>query len=288
VPEGTAKPYSTSSGDYYVKSGGDKRKSSPQELLRMFQTSKQITLDESPTTASITPGNEAETIDLAKFYAFYDKNKGKPFSQEGISIIQGFENMGLADDGHLTLAGLMLFGVNPQRFKPTFLIRAFSFYGNENSESRFRDKNDCIGSLEEQYRSAMAFLKNNLSHIQTAGSFNQPGTLEISEQALEEAVVNALIHRDYSQNAVIRLFIFDDRVEIISPGCLPNHLTIANIINGKAVVRNPTIVSFATKILPYSGIGSGITRILKYHPDTIMEDDKEADQFIIKLMRPIR
>jgi ATP-dependent DNA helicase RecG len=107
----------------------------------------------------------------------------------------------------------------------------------------------------------------------------------ISPANWKEAVVNALLHRDYSKNAVIRLLVFKDRVELISPGSLPNHLSIENILNGNSVIRNNTIVSFATKILPYSGIGSGISRILKYHPATHFKDDKQGEQFTTIFMR---
>lgn len=285
VSEGPTKPYCTSSGFYWVKSGSDKRKASPQELMRMFQQSSQLFIDESLTSAPISDAAD-ETIDLAKFYVFYERSRGRRFSEEGISITKAFENMNLAREGKLTLAGLLLFALRPQNFKPYCLIRAVSYYGNEISEDRFKDRTDCIGTLDEQYRAAMNFLKNNLAFIQKEGSFNQSGALEIDERALEEAVVNALIHRDYSKNAVIRLLIFENRVEIISPGSLPNHLTVENIINGNSVIRNPTIVSYATKILPYSGIGSGIARILKNHAATEFKDDKDGEQFTIVLKRP--
>ena len=161
------------------------------------------------------------------------------------------------------------------------------YFGADISDDRFKDKADCLGVLDDQYRGAMNFLKNNLSNIQKDdGSFNQTGSLEISEKALEEAVVNALLHRDYSKNAVTRLLIFKDRVEIISPGSLPNHLTIDNIMNGNSVIRNPTIVSYATKILPYSGIGSGIQRIIKNHPNTKLVNDTDGEQFTITFFRP--
>ena len=288
VPEGTAKPYCTSAGIYYVKSGSDKRKASPNELLRLYQQNSMIFLDETTTAAGVVTEGAERTIDLAKFYVFYEKDRGRVFSQEGVTVGQAFESMNLAKEGKLTLGGLLLFGDNPQLYKPYCLIRAVSYYGTAISGDKYRDKNDCTGTLEEQYRGAMNFLKNNLAHIQPEGSFNQQGVLEIHEKALEEAVVNALLHRDYSKNAVIRLLIYDDRVEIISPGSLPNHLTVENIIQGNSVIRNPTIVSFATKILPYTGIGSGIARILKYHPDTSFSDDKDGEQFTITMKRPPR
>jgi ATP-dependent DNA helicase RecG len=288
VSEGPSKPYCTSAGVYWVKSGSDKRKASPQELLRMFQQSNMMYLDETATSILIDDADPGAAINLAKFYVFYERSRGAAFSQSGVTVQKAFENMNLAKDGALTLAGLLLFGNNPQSAKPYCIIRAVSYFGNDISDDKFRDKADCLGVLDDQYRGAMNFLKNNLSLVQPEGSFNQSGTLEIDERALEEAVVNALIHRDYSKNAVIRLLIFKDRVEIISPGSLPNHLTVENVMNGNSVIRNPTIVSYATKILPYSGIGSGIPRIIKNHPHTQLQDDKNGEQFTITLFRPER
>lgn len=284
ISEGTSKAYCTSAGVYWVKSGSDKRKASPQELLRLFQQSGLLNLDETLTAVEI--GNEVgNVINLAKFYVFYERSRGNEFLKEGISVEKAFENMNLAGDGKLTLAGLLLFANNPQSAKPFCIIRAVSYFGNDISDDKFKDKVDCLGVLDDQYRGAINFLKNNLSHVQQEGSFNQTGSLEIDEKALEEAIVNALIHRDYSKNAVIRLLIFSDRVEIISPGSLPNHLTVENILNGNSVIRNPIIVSYATKILPYSGIGSGVPRIIKNHPNTKLIDDKDGEQFTITLYR---
>ena len=287
VSEGPSKPYCTSAGVYWVKSGSDKRRSSPQELLRMFQQSNMMYLDESITSVEINnPSTKIEdVINLAKFYVFYERSRGSEFSKAGVSVQKAFENMNLARENKLTLAGLLLFANNPQSVKPFCIIRAISYFGSEISDDRFKDKADCLGVLDDQYRGAMNFLKNNLSNIQSSGSFNQAGRLEIDEKVLEEAVVNALIHRDYSKNAVIKLLIFNDRVEIISPGSLPNHLTIENISNGNSVIRNPTIVSYATKILPYTGIGSGVPRIIKNHPNTKLVNDVDGEQFKITLFR---
>ncbi len=76
---------------------------------------------------------------------------------------------------------------------------------------------------------------------------------------MQEAVVNALVHRDYFIDSSIRIFIFDDRVEIISPGKLPNTVTVDNIKQGIQIARNPILLSYIPKLrIPYRGIGSGI------------------------------
>ena len=92
--------------------------------------------------------------------------------------------------------------------------------------------------------------------------FNSPGLLEVPEDAFEELLVNALVHRDYFVSTPIRLLIFSDRVEIISPGHLPNHLDVEQIRFGISNLRNPALASHAFYILLYRGIGSGIPRAL--------------------------
>lgn len=282
ISEGVSKPYQDNKGAFWVKTGSDKRVASPQELMRLFQQNAQLLLDEMATAAGI------ERIDKGKFYTFFEQTKGQEFSSTGLKLEKVLNNMNLAKDNSFTLAGLLLFGDNVQDFKPFCLIRCVHYSGSEISDDTFIDKRDCMGTLEEQFRSGMLFLKTNLSRIQDKSTFNSQGVIEIDERVLEEAIVNALLHRDYSKNAVIRLLIFKDRVEIISPGSLPNHLTIENIKNGNSVMRNPLLASYGTKILPYSGIGSGIPRILKNHPDTEFINDKEGEQFTIILKRPAR
>ena len=77
----------------------------------------------------------------------------------------------------------------------------------------------------------------------------------------------------------------DDRIEIISPGCLPNNLTVLNIKNGNSNIRNPILTSFATKILPYRGLGNGIRRALKEYPRIEFHNDHEGNAFKVILAR---
>jgi len=95
---------------------------------------------------------------------------------------------------------------------------------------------------------------------------------EIPESVFEELLVNALVHRDYLVNATIRIFIFDNRIEIISPGHLPNNLTVEKIRAGNSNIRNPILVSYVAKgLLPYHGLGSGIKRALDQGPQVAEE-----------------
>jgi len=141
------------------------------------------------------------------------------------------------------------------------------------------------------FAGAMAFLNNQLRRTQTTPNFNTIGTLEIPEVALEEAVLNALIHRNYLINSQIRLFVFDNRVEIISPGSLPNTATVETVKLGIHIERNPIVSSLVKDIdnIPYRGVGTGISRILKECLEAKVNveliDNKEAEQFTVVFTR---
>ena len=132
----------------------------------------------------------------------------------------------------------------------------------------------------------MRFFTSNLQHVQAGQNFNSVGKLEVSQIALEEFVQNALVHRDYSKNSPIRIMIFDNRIEIVSPGSLPNSLTIENIKMGNAVVRNNLLVSYCSKLMIYRGFGSGINRALEAQPNIELINDVEGEQFKVIIPRP--
>jgi len=103
--------------------------------------------------------------------------------------------------------------------------------------------------------------------------------LEIDERILTELIVNALVHRDYYINSSIKIFMFNNRVEIISPGKLTNLLTVEKIKNGISIHRNPILNSISKTILPYSGYGSGIKRILSIDPNVEFINDTLKEEF---------
>ena len=180
------------------------------------------------------------------------------------------------EDGNLNLAGLLFFGKSPQGFKPIFHVKAVSFTGNDIAETGYWDSINTEGKVETHYRQCLDFLKRNLRYVQNGKSFNSTGDLEISLVALEEALINAFLHQDYTKSSPIRLLLFENRLEIISLGSLPNHFTVDNILFGDTVIRNNRMVSFGTKILPHRGLGSGIRRIVKEHPNTEFINDVEG------------
>lgn len=141
-------------------------------------------------------------------------------------------------------------------------------------------------NLNNQYTEALAFIKRNLHRVQGNQGFNSPGILEIPEVALQELLVNALVHRDYFTSAPIRIMVFTDRIDIISPGHLPDSLSIDDIRHGKTNRRNPTLAEHAFRLLPYRGMGSGIPRVLEEWPQIELISEVTGNQFTARVKRP--
>jgi predicted HTH transcriptional regulator len=234
----------------------------------------------------MTVANTGENdIDREKVAEYIKKIQGLPEEIEKMPAIQLYGNLNILKNNHLTLGGLLFFGKNPQQYKPVFCVKAVSFYGNSLGSTEYRDSRDITGTIPEMFYEGMRFFNTNLKHIQAGQNFNSTGMLEISEIALEELLQNALVHRDYSKNAPIRLIIFDNRIEIVSPGCLPNSLTVENIKLGNAVVRNNLLAVYCSKSMNYRGFGSGIIRAINNQPNTELINDITGEQFIVTIPR---
>ncbi len=285
VQEGISKPYADKNGVFWVKSGSDKRRvTSREEVQRMLQSADLVHADE-----VLIAGTSTGDIDQEHFRGFYEKQYGEPLDRvlekDGLSLGRLLGNLGLAREATLNLAGLMMFGRHPQRYRPAFVVKAVAFVGNDPAGNKYRDSQDIEGCLHDLHKNTMSFLTRNLRRLQGDKSVNSEGDLEIPLAALEELVVNMLLHRDYFISAPWRVMLFDDRIELISPGGLPNNLTVENIRNGVSVIRNPLIASFATKELPYRGIGTGIRRALAAVPELKFESDQDRNLFTVLIPR---
>jgi ATP-dependent DNA helicase RecG len=138
------------------------------------------------------------------------------------------------EDIKLSLAGVLLFAERPELVKPQFVVKAIRYPGNQIHATDYVDTEDFAGPLPKIFEDSIAFVMRNLHKIQAGRGVNSPGIPEIPEGVFEELLVNALVHRDYLVSAPIRLFIFDDRIEIISPGHLPDNFTVEKIRTGNS------------------------------------------------------
>ena len=283
IEEGKNKPYKNLNGEIWVKQGADKRRITENaEILALFQDSGSYQPD-----AAAVSGATFDDLDRYAIDEYLQKVYATTLDGFGGKAEQVLKNIHVLNhNGVPTLAGYLFFGKHPEYNCPTCMVKAVSFFGNDLAGTQFRDTKEILGNMPQLYDKSMAFLKANLHNIQEKGaSFNTLGKLEIAKEVLEEVVQNALVHRDLLRPAPIRIFIFDNRVEIISPGALAGGLTEDDIRSGKTYQRNPYMAIFATNALYYRGIGSGIVRILAEFPDIQLDNDDSAKEFKVTIWR---
>jgi predicted HTH transcriptional regulator len=286
VPLGPNKFYIANGRDIWVKVGADKRRARREELQRLLQESQHFYADEQP-----VEGTGLADLEMDLLRQFIERKTGLQLEELDLPLTQLMENMKLMKNGECTLAGLLLFNKGTLRQYDFQTIGAMSWYGNEISTNEYRESENIKGNFRKLYKEGKAFILRQLRKIQKSESPNVLGVLEIPEIAIEEALINALVHRNYFIASYVRINVFDNRVEIISPGNLPNTLTVDTIKLGVHITRNPIILSYIKDIpdIPYRGMGTGVARIMKSCREAGVAvdfiNDEETEQFKVIFWR---
>ena len=306
IKEGLNKPYHDNKGIVWVKNGADKRKVFDNaELAEMMTDCGSFAPDEAGVRDATVNDLDATTIKqfLGNRFDRVLENKGltgDAFNEASLDMICSAIAKGhdcekilrnlrfIRPDGSLTVAAMLLFGKYTQRWLPMMTAKCICFAGNSVGSKVFRDKvndADMEGNLLHQYDTIMDFFTRNLHNVQVGDEFNSMGKLEIPYTSLVEFTVNSLVHRSLNMKAPVRIFIFDNRVEIHSPGALPNGLTIEDIKAGTSMPRNMFLFNNAIYLLPYTGVGSGITRALDEDVNVTFMNNDKAQEFVITVWR---
>ena len=306
VKEGLNKPYHDNKGIVWVKNGADKRKVFDNaELAEMMTDCGSFAPDEAGVRDATVNDLDATTIKQFlgnRFERVLEKKglTGDAFKEASLDAICSAIAKGhdcekilrnlrfIRPDGTLTVAAMLLFGKYTQRWMPMMTAKCICFAGNSIGGKVFRDKvndADMEGNLLHQYDTIMDFFTRNLHNVQVGDEFNSMGKLEIPYTSLVEFTVNSLVHRSLNMKAPVRIFIFDNRVEIHSPGALPNGLTIDDIKAGTSMPRNMFLFNNAIYLLPYTGVGSGITRALDEDINVTFMNNNKAQEFVITVWR---
>ena len=306
VKEGLNKPYHDNKGIVWVKNGADKRKVFDNaELAEMMTDCGSFAPDEAGVRDATINDLDETTIKLFlgnRFERVLEKKGliGDTFNEASLDAICSAIAKGhdcekilrnlrfIRPDGTLTVAAMLLFGRYTQRWMPMMTAKCICFAGNSIGGKVFRDKvndSEMEGNLLHQYDTIMDFFTRNFHNVQVGDEFNSMGKLEIPYSSLVEFTVNSLVHRSLNLKAPVRIFIFDNRVEIHSPGALPNGLTIEDIKAGTSMPRNMFLFNNAIYLLPYTGVGSGITRALDEDVNVTFTNNDKAQEFVITVWR---
>lgn len=254
----------TTGGRYYVRVGSTKRDLNPQELARLFQErGRAFVFDE-----QAVPTATEEDLDRRALERFF--GEGTP-AIPWPDLLRNTRVLVPQEDGpdRPTVAGLLAFGKTPQAHLPSAYIEAAVYRGSTLTSDELTHSEAIEGRVDAQIDDATAFVERFMLKParKPAGREDYP---QYDIRAVHEAVVNAVAHRDYSiSGSKIRLFLFADRLELYSPGALPNTLTIETM-PFRVFTRNQLLVSFLSKMKSrrtgqsfLESRGEGVRRILE-------------------------
>jgi ATP-dependent DNA helicase RecG len=259
IPPGLPHVYSLR-GKYLIRVGAQNKPLAPKRLRQLIIERGEISFE-----SLIPPGATLDDID-------WDKAERYLASLEGLSAAtteEALQNRGclVRENGGYrpTNAGVLLFGVQPERFVKSSEIIVARYAGREMSDAFVRE--DIRGALPDQIRRAEAFLVSNMKRGVRLVSLEREEQVEYPTKAVREAIVNAVAHRDYSiRGDEIRVFMFSDRIEFYSPGRLPGHVTVDNIVEER-FSRNEVIVQVLADMGFIEHLGYGIDRMIKLMRD---------------------
>ena len=241
-----------SPGGYLSRQGSAKRELSSEALNRLFQQRGRSGLlgpDE-----VIVAGTGSNTLDetLADRFLSSRATESTTVQLTKLGLVQ-------EDDSGViraTVAGVLLCAARPDEYIRGAMIEAVRYRGTVLGSASQHDAASITGPLDRQVRDAVNFARLN-TRVAARKAPGRVETPQFSPRAVFEAIVNAVVHRDYSiENAKIRLFIFDDRLELYSPGALPNTLPIEAMRNRQAT-RNETLASILRMLAVGDIVGAG-------------------------------
>ncbi len=262
IPKGKDKPYQTLNHQFLIRIGSTNRVATQSELMRLFQQSGVFHYD-----ALGIENSSIKNINLNKITEYFDNYQVDYIHEEHPENLLKNTDI-LTDQYQVTVAGLLVFSVNPQKFMPDACISFAHFSGDEITEALI-DKKIIMGTLDYQIDTALATIKNNI----TIPSIIKEGKLDVikfnyPDKVFRELLVNACVHRNYAiSGSRIRIFMFNNRIEFISPGRLPNTVTIEKLSYGVSYSVNPVIVKFMENLRYIDKLGRGLPMVYKIAND---------------------
>jgi ATP-dependent DNA helicase RecG len=246
-------------GRFYVRRGRASVEPSSAELKERFNLFRFVLTEE-----QIVPGTSPSDLDLEVFDSFL-RRLGLDLEEEPqVDRLDDLRTRGVValDDGvaRLTLYGLLCFGRQPQSFAPSRSAWVqLVAYAGEDRASEVLLSGEAKGRLDEQVERSLGWLKS-LGVREEYGPIVRVDQPLVPLRAFREAVVNAVVHRDYAVlGSKVLVEVFRDRIDVTSPGVLPNHTTVASALaGGHPRTRNELLANYLMVRGLMEGRGRGL------------------------------
>lgn len=240
---------------YFIRQGSSKREMPPEQLARLFQSRSQariIAFDE-----QFVPNTDKETLRRDLYQRFITEAA----SEDDIENLLLKRRLLVKDgqENRASVAGILMCHDKPEDYLYNSYVQAVFYSGTERDANYQLDAKDFRGPLDWQILHTLKFVEryNAVSARKEIGRVDLP---QYSMRAVFEAVVNAVVHRDYSKtSSKIRLFLFADRLELYSPGALANTLTVDNLRYSQAT-RNELLARLLSEISLDDDVGKQVIR----------------------------
>ena len=259
----------------YIRVGASNRQASFDNIIELERQRRNISFDE-----EINYEVALSTLDLAPIYKVFEK-VGKPLSREklkNLKLIKEEYGKEYPTHGLLILLG----------YYPHCMVKCAKFKGV--TMELFLDKKEYSGSIFDILENSLNFILNHINLRAEIKGLYRTDTYEIPVVALREALINALIHRDYiNQGRDIKVGVYDDIVNIVSCGAFPNSITQSDIENGRSDARNRVIANVFKELGLIEQWGSGIARIKSACLEVGLKEPKirEINDFVdVEIYRP--
>lgn len=238
-------------GKHYVRRGAQSLPVTDDERLRLLKRAKGLITQEDETVGAV-PSDLSNSLAILEFM---------------LDVIPEAEpeewlrKQRLIVEGRPTVAGVLLFADEPQVVLPKAAVKIYRYGTTDNAGTRETLAFDPVaveGNLYHQIEAAVAKAVELTEQVQKLTDRGLVG-IQYPREALHEVITNALLHRDYAHVDDVHIRIFDNRIEVESPGRLPAHITPANILRER-FARNPTIVRLINKFPnpPNKDVGEGL------------------------------
>jgi len=284
VLEGNNKPYQCASG-FFVREGPNSQKLSRDEIIEFIQQSNKIKFDKSICLNAIIKEIDKEKL---KSFLITAKNERNLDINPNSEVIEALTRLHLIKNGRLTNAAVLLFAKDSQKFFLNSKIRCARFKGTEALD--FIDMKVLKGTLIELRENAIKFVLQHIKHSVYFDANKRYDKWEYPIRAIEEAITNALAHRDYYSSSEIQLSIFDDRIEIWNPGELLKPLTLEDLKKEhQSIPRNELIADSLFLVKYIEKWGTGTNRIVKEMVDYKLPEPIfmiQGGSFVVKLIGP--
>lgn len=281
---------------YLVRVGSQSREAGQEELARLFQKRGSLRAELKPVS-----GSNIGNLDLRRLRNYFEviREQVVPANSNGREWRSLLDNTEIMTDEAATVVGMLLFGITPNRFLPHAGIDAVAYPGTEQDYTAIQRSNlrgpitpllSDEGMIIESglVEQALDFIRRNTSResILDKGRLKEQTTYP--DEALREGIVNALIHRDYLLTSTnIQLAIYSDRLEIVSPGRLPNGITPSRMRAGTRAARNQVLkdVMRDYRYLEHMGMGvpRKIVKGMQQHNGTDPELVEQNESFVLRL-----